>query len=203
MLLEHGADPNMQCSYSRAALSLFAESGHDWAVRTLLEYGAHVDIQDRDGNTALKVAVEHGCEVVMKTLLEHGADPNIRARKGRTALLSAVRIHHHQAFVKILLEHGADPNIHDDSGCTPLWDAKTTGDETVVVLLLRYGAVLYPQSCDARTTLLSWVAGHDNETTVQDLLEDPTDLNSRDRFGRNCNLASYNWWSEHDRRDVT
>ena len=86
ILLEHGAEPNIQNYIGWTPLHLAAANGYFVIVKILLEHGAEPNIQDNDGSTPLHKAVAN-CRVgVARVLLEHGADPTIRDKKGRTPL---------------------------------------------------------------------------------------------------------------------
>jgi Ankyrin repeats (3 copies)/Ankyrin repeats (many copies) len=73
LLLEHGADINVQNRIGWTALHGASYKGALEVVRLLLERGADVEAKDNDGQTALQVAVRYGREKVVELLREHGA----------------------------------------------------------------------------------------------------------------------------------
>ena len=56
LLLDHGADPNIQNEYGYTALIYTSLHGYLDIVKLLLEHGADVNIQNEVGNTALHLA---------------------------------------------------------------------------------------------------------------------------------------------------
>ena len=73
LLLEHGADMNVQTQKGRTPLHVASDSGALEAVRLLLEHGADAEVKDGDGMTALQVAANIGHDEVVKLLREHRA----------------------------------------------------------------------------------------------------------------------------------
>jgi hypothetical protein len=73
LLLEHGADINVQNRIGWTALHWASYKGALEVVRLLLERGADVEAKDNDGQTALQVAARYGREKVVELLREHGA----------------------------------------------------------------------------------------------------------------------------------
>jgi len=87
LLLEHGADPNIQNKDGMTPLHFATERGSPEVVKLLLEHGADPNIQENKfGWTPLHYAVSR-CHVdVVRVLLDHGADLTIRDNKGMTPL---------------------------------------------------------------------------------------------------------------------
>lgn len=74
ILLEGGADPNVQIRGGETALHYAASEGHVDAIKILLRYGAKIDHADEEGNTAIMDACREGnCDAVL-TLADCGAD---------------------------------------------------------------------------------------------------------------------------------
>ena len=72
LLLEHGADVNVQSRRGRTPLHLASEFRAPGVVHLLLKHGADVDTKDNDGKTALQLAAEAGDDEIVKLLREHG-----------------------------------------------------------------------------------------------------------------------------------
>jgi ankyrin repeat protein len=106
LLIEAGADVNLQDKDGYTALMCASEIRYTESVGLLLEAGADVNVQDSSGYTALMVASEYGCIGVAKLLLEAGADVNVRDNYGYTALELAKR-NGVWDIVKLLREAGA------------------------------------------------------------------------------------------------
>ena len=73
LLLEHGADINVQGQGGRTSLHFASHSGKLEDVRLLLEHGADVEVKGNDGMTASQEAAKRGHDEVVKLLREHGA----------------------------------------------------------------------------------------------------------------------------------
>jgi uncharacterized protein len=86
LLLEHGADPNLQDEGGNTALIECAWDAD--AALTLIKHGASVNLQNKDGLTALMNSVDVG---VVRVLLEDGVDLYLRDKEGSTALEGAKR----------------------------------------------------------------------------------------------------------------
>jgi Ankyrin repeats (3 copies)/Ankyrin repeats (many copies) len=73
LLLEHGADIDLQDKDGWTPLYTALINGALEIVPLLLEYGADVEARDNDGKTALQVAAEKGYDEIVELLREHGA----------------------------------------------------------------------------------------------------------------------------------
>ena len=56
LLLDHGADVNIQRKNGLNALMLASQNGHESMVRLLLEYGADKELKNNRGRTAMDCA---------------------------------------------------------------------------------------------------------------------------------------------------
>jgi len=73
LLLEHGADINVQNRIAWTPLIMASFNGAVEVVRLFLENSADVEAKTSDGKTALQVAAGEGHEEVVELLREHGA----------------------------------------------------------------------------------------------------------------------------------
>ena len=73
VLLEHGADINVQDDDGWTPLHRASYDGALEVVRVLLEHGADVEVKGEDGMTALQEAADYGRDKVVELLREHGA----------------------------------------------------------------------------------------------------------------------------------
>ncbi len=87
LLLQHGADPNVQdTAHGLTALHYAAGNPRLATAQVLLKHDAKVNVQSKDGKTPLHFAVRNGNQEFTTLLLEHGADPNLQDSNGETPL---------------------------------------------------------------------------------------------------------------------
>lgn len=86
LLLEKGADINMQGVSGVTALIYVTMDGNKDLVKFLLEKGAKVNLRDGSGKTALMIASINGHKEIVELLLEKGANVNLKDIIGWTAL---------------------------------------------------------------------------------------------------------------------
>lgn len=98
LLIERGADINLQDAFGRTTLHLTCEnvqsSSHHDCIDYLLSRGANSCIQDLHGRTPLHIAANEGCVECINKLMEHGQDPNVRDSSGEIPLHIATRMMH-------------------------------------------------------------------------------------------------------------
>ena len=146
MLLDAGADPNIQDKTGRNSLMQLFNSRRSMEIlKMLLDAGADPNMQDKKGNTTivddfssfyLNVRSDY-----LKLLLEAGADPNIQNNEGNTPLIAHILC---GKSVQMLLDAGADPNIHNNEGKTPLMIAlgcRSGRNLNVIRMLVGSGAL--------------------------------------------------------------
>ena len=98
LLIERGANINLQDSYGRTPLQLVCEStnsdNHHESIDYLLQHGANPCIQDLQGRTSLHIAAAARCVHCINKLMEHKADPNVRDSSGDIPLHIATKMMH-------------------------------------------------------------------------------------------------------------
>ena len=77
LLLERGAEVNVQNKYGETPLYMAAWSGHSDVVKMLLDGGAKPDLVTKLGCTPMHMAASNGHIKVVQLLLESGAKPNV------------------------------------------------------------------------------------------------------------------------------
>ncbi|WCR53682.1 MAG: Protein PhlB [Wolbachia endosymbiont of Ctenocephalides orientis wCori] len=137
MLLEKGADPNIQDNEGKTSLHYATEFNCPENMKVLLKFGANPNEKDEIGNTPL-----HCTNVTenIKILLDANANPNIPAKDGETPLHTAVR-YDYRANVKLLLDEKVDSNIPNNQGDVPFRSAIQAERHNIVKLFLDYDEV--------------------------------------------------------------
>jgi ankyrin repeat protein len=148
LLLDCGADPNLECLYDRTPLISALYLGSSETVQLLLDCGADPNLECLY-DAPLFLALETEQFDCVELLLNRGANPNaivpMNPGRTRTPLETALRRGVESTRgVKLLLDRGADPNL-GSSGGTPLLAALNredcnSEDCNSVELLLRCGA---------------------------------------------------------------
>jgi ankyrin repeat protein len=175
LLLDEGADVNVQGRYFGTALQAASLIGHEVIVRLLLDRGADVNVQGGLYGTALQAASLIGHEVIVRLLLDRGADINIQGGEYGTALQAAL-VEGHEAVVRLLLDKGADINVQGGYFGTALQAASYRGHEVIVRLLLDRGADVNVQGGEYGTALQA--ASYEGyEAVVRLLLDKGADIN--------------------------
>ncbi|WP_338966784.1 ankyrin repeat domain-containing protein [Spiroplasma endosymbiont of Lonchoptera lutea] len=168
LLLENGANINLQNNNGNNALITAVENGHTDIVKLLLKNGADINHQNKFGITPLITAATYGELDIMKLLLEKGANINHQNKFGITPLITAAS-HDKLEIVKLLLENGATINLTDKNGNTALITAATYGKLDIVKLLLEKGAAINLTDENGNTALIT-AATYDYEKIVKLLL---------------------------------
>ena len=74
MLIESGADVNVQGGHYGSALQAASYRGSEAIVKILIESGADVNVQGGIYGSAIQAASYRGSEAIVKMLIESGAD---------------------------------------------------------------------------------------------------------------------------------
>ncbi|TKA40658.1 hypothetical protein B0A49_13692, partial [Cryomyces minteri] len=139
ILLDRGANVNVQAEYFVTALQAASAKGHEKIVELLLNGGANDDVEASHYGTALQAASATGFKKTVELLLNRGANVNVEAGRYGTALQTA-SAHGHEKIVELLLDRGANVNVEAGRYGTALQAASATGFEKIVELLLDRGA---------------------------------------------------------------
>ncbi|KAL8695828.1 MAG: hypothetical protein Q9224_003129, partial [Gallowayella concinna] len=150
LLLNHDADPNLQCSNYRTALQRASYNiGASNIVEILLAHGADVNLdaepsddKNDDGCiTALQCAAKSGDEAIIRILIANGANLSIeRQDSDFISALHAASSNGMTDNVKVLLELGGEVNLRGGNLGTCLQAAATTGKVETMAALLDAGA---------------------------------------------------------------
>eukprot|EP01041_Mallomonas_annulata_P008379 gene8379-17282_t len=86
LLIENGADLNLQNNEGNSALIMACEYDHKKdVVKQLLKAGAHIDIENKMGNTSLIRAALNGNVDIVKMLLDYTSDIHKKNHDNKTA----------------------------------------------------------------------------------------------------------------------
>lgn len=136
VLLESGANPNIQSKTGMTALHAAAFNNRDGLVQVLLSYSADPNLVDSKGRTPIMVAAQMGNTNPITYLAQAGAGLEVRDIRGNTPLMLACGGRHLGAMDE-LLERGANPNCRDLQGRTPLMLLAVHGEDEMVRILLK------------------------------------------------------------------
>jgi ankyrin repeat protein len=144
MLLEKGADPNIQ--NERMEIPLYSAVRKNFRKETiakLLEYGADPNKVGQDGKSCLFVSIDERRDdnpESIELMLKAGANSNLADQLNNYPLHRSVA-HTQKKITKTLLKHGADPKVKNDLGNTPLHiTANIHGIMKYASMLLDHGA---------------------------------------------------------------
>ncbi|KAL8886648.1 MAG: hypothetical protein Q9192_006449, partial [Flavoplaca navasiana] len=131
LLLNHNANPNLQCGNYGTALQRARQSGREPSS----------DSDDDGCITALQCAAKGGDEAIIRSLVAKGAHLSIERNDSyfKSALHTAA-FYGMTGNTKTLLDLGSDVNLQGGRTGTPLQAAATRGETEVMALLLDAGA---------------------------------------------------------------
>jgi uncharacterized protein len=138
VLIEAGADVNIQNIRKRTALMMAIERESQKVVNLLIASNADVNSVDRNGRTALMIACMNGSIDKARILLDKGSQVNLLDDEGSTALMKAVKLstarnnHNVIGIIELLIQSGANINTKNFDGLTPLMMAASNGNEVIV-----------------------------------------------------------------------
>lgn len=138
VLVDYGADVNLQGEAWYTALHCAAAAGHVDLVKWLLDKGANVTLF-RGHNTPLHSAAASGQLEVVRILLQHGADPEAKGIDESTPLELASGVGNLE-LVELFLSLGVEVNARGLYGRTALYVAAWGDDVEVARVLLEHGA---------------------------------------------------------------
>ncbi|KAI9710899.1 MAG: hypothetical protein M1820_002334 [Bogoriella megaspora] len=152
LLLQRGAQVDVQDSLKRTPLHLAASRDHFNIVQLLLEDHASVDAVGPHGKTALRLAADNGHHDVVELLLQNRARVNARDDRNSTALHAASKLGD-EMIVRLLIANGADFEAKDGELMTPLHYAASGDHDHVTEALLASKANIESLGKDNMTAL--------------------------------------------------
>jgi ankyrin repeat protein len=139
LFLKRGASVNLLDVGGNTPLHYAVEDGQIQMIKLLLGHGANIDAKNELDETPLHSLIHiPDNEETVKLLLDKGANPNTISRG--TPLLNDAVDYGDEEMVKLLLEKGANVNSMDAKGNTPLQIAVKSNNQSMIQLLVKYGA---------------------------------------------------------------
>ncbi len=140
LLVEYGADVNIQADNMDSPLLYAGASGQVELVKLFLDHGARFDLFNRYNGTALIPACERGHVETVRLLANTKNFPLDHVnRLGWTALMEGIILgdgsKKYQEIVQILKDAGAKLDIPDFNGTSPLQHAQQRGFNEIVKIL--------------------------------------------------------------------
>ena len=217
LLLEHGADINIEDSVGKTPLHYAASTNMDRLapfVQFILDNGADIDAQDISLETPLHEAV-NGSTAIIELLLSSGANPNIKninghssqkaaefkGNKDKLALFAKFKgigsIHNaaeHGVLDKIrsLIEQGTDVNSLNENGFAALQIATWSEQLEAVKLLIELGADVNLATKN-NITPLHYAVDKNNINIAKLLLENNASVDIATETGTNVTGQSFAW----------
>lgn len=202
LLLQQGADPNLQNNYGASPVTVASEHGDYNIMLALIEAGGDVESPNQEDQTLLMAVARTGNTATAKLLLEHGANVQRREKWGDQTALMWAASQQQPAMIKLLLEHGADVNGRgrdhdwprwitseprnkplDQGGYTPLLYAAREGCVECVAALLDGGAEINLPDLWGQTPLLLALLNMHYDT-AEVLIAHGADIQRWDWWGR-------------------
>lgn len=139
MLLQKGADPNMDIWHGETVVHLAAEEGHGEIIRILKAYGGDIDRIGEFMSSPLDKAMTYRHREAFEVLIELGA--NVLPRHdNRSTMLMTAAICGETGVIDFLVGKGYDVNYQNGEGKTALYYAANAGSGASVRRLLELGA---------------------------------------------------------------
>ncbi|GFO13431.1 ankyrin [Plakobranchus ocellatus] len=194
ILLECGADPNINNLKEDYPITIAASIGSENTLKQLVGSGAQLDVQDKQGSTALILAAKAGHASCVAYLLSQGACTEIQNHEGLTAAMVSVESSNECLIAMKNVAHRWI-NMECKKGKTALMYAVICCNVDCVKLLLELGAQVNHQDKQGFTALMSttfpgttvnkWEDFWDSRLTIMKLLQNASaDLEIADIQGK-------------------
>ena len=194
VLIEGGADVNIQNKYGDTALMLAAQNNTVACINHILNAGTYVNLLNYHGQPVITMASKNGHLECVKKLIEAGADVNrgpLIKWPGetccKTALMFAAKGGHTDCL-KALLEGGADVNTLENNCKTALIYAAKGNHKDCIEILLQWGAAVNVWDDKHEMTALMQAAKNTTSECVDLLIQAAADVNERDRNGKTASM---------------
>ncbi|KAL8831739.1 MAG: hypothetical protein Q9170_005169 [Blastenia crenularia] len=180
LLLNHGADPNLQCGNWGTALQKASYEGATTIIDMLLQNGADIELdaepsnsKDDDGIiTSLQAAAARADDSTIRLLVASGAKLAVERNDSTfKSALHAASFYGNTSNVQILLELDSNVNLRGGRFGTCLQAAATKGHAETVTALLNAGAEINEQDIGCYGSALIAAIANSNHESVKVLLK--------------------------------
>ncbi|XP_014786080.1 E3 ubiquitin-protein ligase MIB2 [Octopus bimaculoides] len=137
MLLEAGADLELQDDDGDTALNFSAIGGETEIMELLLSKGAKTNALNKNRHTALHIAVNKESVKCVRILVKHSAPINIQDSLGDTALHDAIRKENEEIIDMLISDSRIDFKIRNKRGFNTLHYAAIRGNNFATVSILQ------------------------------------------------------------------
>jgi len=152
ILLEYGADVELQDSSGKNSLMLACFIGSKEIAKLLRNSGLHWSTTDKNGCTSLHYAVDSCNKKLVQWVIQEGAPIEARDNvSGWTPLLRVAATSGDHDTCEVLLDAGADVNLQDYAGKSSLMMACLNGHLLTTQLLLERGANMELKTAHGKT----------------------------------------------------
>ncbi|MBR3632012.1 MAG: ankyrin repeat domain-containing protein [Elusimicrobiaceae bacterium] len=135
LLVNNGANINLQDKEGRTAVFYAAENGQISLLKQLIRLGADLQATDKNGQTVFMAAAQAQNIPALQFLAPKYFDINAADAHGKTALMYATA--QGSDAVQWFIDKGADLNAQDEMGNTPLMHAIKNQNEKAALLLVK------------------------------------------------------------------
>lgn len=187
ILLENGADPNLEPRNNEEALIRAVATGQQKVAEELIRYGAKLQQTGNLDKTPLHYAAGYGFYYIVDMLIYYGAEIDNTARNNVTPLLLCISAGY-PSVAELLIRNGADLNIANNQGMSPLMLAAHYNMVKLVKLLLKKGARINAES-EENNTALSMAIRSGNPEIADTLIRAGANVNHR--LNENMSILTY------------
>ena len=193
ILMELGADVNVEDAYGNTPMFEAIEGSHSDVVKAACELGYDVNAENSFGRTPLSKASELGMLEILVILIQCGADVTMKDSDGfifaleakdstERTLLHEVCRQGELELVKRIVKLGANMTVEDAYGTIPLYEAMLNNHNDIVeALITEFG---FPVNCILHpfgTTALHEALHQTNFKIASTLISMGADVNVKDK----------------------
>lgn len=179
ILLDEGADPNIEGGLNQTALQAACYYAYEDIVKTLLERDVKVDIHGGQFGSALIAACYFDSTEIVAKLIAKGSDINYVSEGNHGSALYAACMRQREDVVELLLKKGADMNTYGSSLHSPLQVACFAGNTAIAKRLLDAGGDVN-QKGGEDGSLLSSACNQGKNDLVRLLLDNGAHINTQE-----------------------